>query len=127
MKRRDFGAGARVCFAAVVRWAMRAAGVMGLENAPAPCRERKERGTRVEMDSAVSRTTRLARGNRPAPCKERKERGTRGRKISVRGLLAVIHDIRKSPPYLQIAGTGVGCNCVLVLGALFGHLGEELF
>lgn len=44
----------------------------------------------------------------PAPCKVRKERGTRGRKISVRGLLAVIHDIRKSPPYLQIAGTGWG-------------------
>ena len=34
MKRRDFGAGARVCFAAVVRWAIRVAGVMGLEMRP---------------------------------------------------------------------------------------------
>ena len=64
MKRRDFGAGARVCFAAVVRWVLRVAGVIGLEKAPAPCKERKERGTRVEMDSAVSHITRLARGNR---------------------------------------------------------------
>ena len=64
MKRRDFGADARVCFAAVVRWVLRVAGVIGLEKAPAPCKERKERGTRVEMDSAVSHTTRLARGNR---------------------------------------------------------------
>ena len=63
----------------------------------------------------------------PAPCKERKERDTRGRKISVRGLLAVIHEIRKSPPYLQIAWTRVGHVCVVVLRALLGHLGEELF
>ena len=64
MKRRDFGAGARVCFAAVVRWVLRVAGVIGLEKAPAPCKERKERGTPVGMDSAVSHITRLARGNR---------------------------------------------------------------
>jgi hypothetical protein len=59
MEKRGFGAGARVCFAAAVRWVLRVAGAISLEKEPALShRTRLGRDVQFEMGPAWSHRTR---------------------------------------------------------------------
>ena len=65
MEKRGFGAGARVCFAAAVRWVLRVAGAISLEKEPALShRTRLGRDVQFEMGPAWSHRTRRRLGNR---------------------------------------------------------------
>ena len=65
MEKRGFGAGARVCFAAAVRWVLRVAGAISLEKEPALShRTRLGRDVQFEMGPAWSHRTRRGLGNR---------------------------------------------------------------